>query len=896
LRFILLIISLVFGANNFQQNLPVLARNPSSTNSFNIPSTVQLVGIMAQFPMEIPNNPKTSGNGQFLTGLDPQEYIKFYNSNSLRCNGFLVDKPPHNTSYFKKQLEAVTNYYKNISNNSIVFEDAIIIENSNISSNGYYQLSQDMEYYAKGDAFLVELFSEVIDLAKSDIESYFNPASTLDNVVFIVFHAGLSQDFSYPALDPTVYDLKSAYIDSAMTDNAIIEGVVPAVINGSPIYTGIVLPETYNIIYYDVVEDIYGNPDYEITDLCEYQYGMTGIFSFLLGYEFGLPPLFNIDTGEPGVGLFGLMDYGSNNGRGVIPASPDPWTRIKAGWSNVDIIDTNGSIPIEAYDVSNTVYKIEISEDEYFLIENRNNWIDTSIDIDSLRLKHKIDEYQMGHWFDVVTDPEEILVENGLITIDNSTGVITQFNHYDYGLPGSGILIWHIKEPKEDLYLIGINNNKYNRHVQIEEADGSLDIGFKNYFPSWYFDATSGTKWDMWFAKNEAYLDYGNPYSSVVVFDNISNPNSRTVDAAESFFSLTIRSNIADVMHVDVDISNGINIVNISDNSINYLGNMVHNSEGSIYYDDGTGTIYKHSHSLPSQPTSINCADNELIYTYNDEPKCLLKDYYINPNTGVIEEKILPHGYIESTIDSISITDALSLGDIDQDGYDEIITIPIVPGDIVVKNSNGTLVDGFPIKGDFFGIPLIANILNIEDNTPEIICREGNNIVVISNEGQRLREFSSLDLDQPLALVPYWDNSMALIDGRRLLLFDLDINNSYWLNPYSRPSGFSVSTGTHNLPTNLNYNKQSAYNYPNPITSGNTTFRFFVDSPASKIVIRIYDAAGFLVKENLELINPLINEYNEIFWNNIQVDAGFYLAEIQPDIGRSELVRVVFIR
>ena len=38
---------------------------------------------MAQFPIENPNNPKTSGNGQFLTGLDPQQYIKFYNSNSL---------------------------------------------------------------------------------------------------------------------------------------------------------------------------------------------------------------------------------------------------------------------------------------------------------------------------------------------------------------------------------------------------------------------------------------------------------------------------------------------------------------------------------------------------------------------------------------------------------------------------------------------------------------------------------------------------------------------------------------------------------------------------------------------------------------------------------------------
>ena len=153
MRFILLAISLVFGVDNFQQKLPVLARNQSFTNSFNIPSTVQLVGIMAEFPVENPNNPKTSGNGQFLIGSDPQEYIKFYNSNSLRCDGFLVDKPPHNAMYFKKQLESVSNYYKNVSNNTIEFEDPIIVENSNISSNGYINYIKRWNILQKGMCF-----------------------------------------------------------------------------------------------------------------------------------------------------------------------------------------------------------------------------------------------------------------------------------------------------------------------------------------------------------------------------------------------------------------------------------------------------------------------------------------------------------------------------------------------------------------------------------------------------------------------------------------------------------------------------------------------------------------------------------------------------------------------
>jgi len=52
------------------------------------------------------------------------------------------------------------------------------------------------------------------------------------------------------------------------------------------------------------------------------------------------------------------------------------------------------------------------------------------------------------------------------------------------------------------------------------------------------------------------------------------------------------------------------------------------------------------------------------------------------------------------------------------------------------------------------------------------------------------------------------------------------------------------------------------------------------------------------VKDDLELKNSDVteNEFNEIPWNNIQVDAGLYLAEIKRDVGKSELVRLVVIK
>ena len=83
----------------------------------------------------------------------------------------------------------------------------------------------------------------------------------------------------------------------------------------------------------------------------------------------------SIYYGDPGVGYFGLMDYGSNNGRGVIPAPPTPWTRIKVGWSDAQVIDPYDGldtiITISALDIAHQVYQIKIAEDEYFLLENR---------------------------------------------------------------------------------------------------------------------------------------------------------------------------------------------------------------------------------------------------------------------------------------------------------------------------------------------------------------------------------------------------------------------------------------------------------------------------------------------------------------------------------------------
>ena len=70
--------------------------------------------------------------------------------------------------YFQRQLEAAGSYYENISAGELPFEANMIL-NSTSPEDGYYTDSHEMEYYAKGDTLLARFFSEVLDLAKSDV-------------------------------------------------------------------------------------------------------------------------------------------------------------------------------------------------------------------------------------------------------------------------------------------------------------------------------------------------------------------------------------------------------------------------------------------------------------------------------------------------------------------------------------------------------------------------------------------------------------------------------------------------------------------------------------------------------------------------------------------------------
>ena len=894
------IASFIIGAN---LNLDLSSFNNKNFNRSS--SFSQIIGIMVEFQPDTDLN--TTGNGQFLQELD----IDLIDSENSRCDGFIVDPPPHNRDYFESQIEAVQNYYLYSSNNNFNFNFHVLED--------IYQVSMPMKDYSISDDTIGYFFSESLELAKDDIESYLASINIVgyDDVLFVVFHAGVGQDISFPYIDPTNYDIPSAYIESSMLST--VPNSFWSSIN--EIDRGIILPETLNHIHYDIIEDLF----YGIDDYCDYQIGMTGLFSLLIGYALDFPPLYNIDNGRAGVGVFGLMDYGSNNGYGVIPSLPSPWTRINHDWSVTESTSDGQNL------LTNNIKRIDISSQEYLLIENRNNWVSDNVDLDSLRNKNKIwseiySDSIPGHFFDVLGDN---LQGTDQMEIDEETGVILGFDNYDYGLPGSGILVWHINESLIDQNSLssGINNDADNKAISIKEADGAMDIGFECYHwnPSFCDILTRGWEYDMWYDSNEAY-SINNPNENEVVLNDNTNPNLKSSYGASSLLELSNFSELDNSMSFNYNFLVGDHEIEyISDQEIEIIGSGVINGVGCIIYIEDNQSYKKCYNQEPDIVTWSNTGDpvpegyvtivyDNQIYIvdplgfYNEETESLsnicqwLGCCENNSELGFDCGRIF--GYFESVsslgdADEIPALNEVAAGDFDGDGLDEVITVGEASLNIV--NNNGTSINNFPIEGNFDNVVLVANILNSSLEKPELILKVNNSINFIDYQGQTIQSITSHN-DNDLRLLPNWGDKIALIDGNRLFLFDYDQSNTFWTSRFGTDWNYpKVNPNSVHELSDINHNQIKFYNYPNPVRDNNTTFRFLYNAESMDPIINIYNIEGMLQESILpeshfNNISYRSNEFNEIQADLSDYKAGVYFAELKDGDKSLSVIKVAIIK
>ena len=144
-------------------------------------SFTKIIGIMVEFQYEEIDDPNTTGRGNFLEDLN----INLINGNGTRCDGFVVDPPPHEQNYFKDQIKAVNHYFKTVSNGNINIQDSDIEVIETV-----FQVSGSIRDYSISDNTIGELFAETLELAKDQIVLLLGESINYDDVLFVLnFHS-----------------------------------------------------------------------------------------------------------------------------------------------------------------------------------------------------------------------------------------------------------------------------------------------------------------------------------------------------------------------------------------------------------------------------------------------------------------------------------------------------------------------------------------------------------------------------------------------------------------------------------------------------------------------------------------------------------------------------------
>jgi M6 family metalloprotease-like protein len=444
----------------------------------------------------------TTGNGSMESGFD---------------SSLIIDPLPHDQAYFEDHLRFLKHYYETVSGGRLRFDTLAVYPESGVEA---YRLDYPMWHYNynNGDDELLnrrltELFVQTVGKAASAGVDF-----SLFNAV-LVFHAGAGKDFNL-GYDATPFDIPSAYISARD-----IQTYAPGFPLARGVTRGIILPEGEN-----QREAL----DYGI------ELSVNGIMVKLFGNWLGLPDLFDTQTGRSGIGRWGMMDQGSGNVSALVPAVPEAWSRVYMGWETPRDVVPGGlgdTVRVARFgrDSAPRVVRLPLTPREYYLIENRDS------DADSIGYVELRD--REGRWLQVD--------HNGEFRVDPAGfGVAVAASHYDFGIPGSGLLIWHVDE---DVIDAGLSDNTVNtdpdhRGVDLVEADGAQDIGREYGFASPGSGAELGIAEDAWYRGNVPHREANNNALSVRFADRTF-PSARLYDGAFTRLELTDFSSVDTVMN-----------------------------------------------------------------------------------------------------------------------------------------------------------------------------------------------------------------------------------------------------------------------------------------------------------------------------------------------------------
>lgn len=510
------------------------------------------------------NDSQTSGDGKF----------------QLQTNiSGLIDPPPHNATYFSNKLEFVKNYFQKVSDGRLTISGTVLSQ--------VVPLTNPLSSYspvATGGTNKA-LATLVID-AWRKADSMYQAVDFSQYDAFVVFHAGVGRDIDLTSAlgyDPTPYDLPSLFMSLKGMREALgdpsFQGV--AVDSGSFLITNtMILPET----------ETRAIPVNLGTDTLKL--GVNGLFAASIGSYLGLPDLFNTKTGRPGIGQFGLMDGASIfSYNGLFPPEPSAWEKIFLGWVTPVVINSPApmvSLPAVGLKLQpDTIYKIPVSETEYFLMENRNRDPEGNGQLLTILRNNSIVKTRFLKDTTGFNYNDVSAISGSVYDVEDYDWALIGATDTDGKYDGGGVLIWHIDESiiNATIAANAINADPDHRGVDLEEADGSQDLGQDYDVLSGGYGSASGSPLDCWFQDNTA-----TPYKNI--FNDKSYPNSRSNSGAHSYVTISDFTARSAHMTARVDFGNpSISRIAGFNRTLNTAGTVTFPSAGSssVFVSTGAG-------------------------------------------------------------------------------------------------------------------------------------------------------------------------------------------------------------------------------------------------------------------------------------------------------------------
>ncbi len=495
--------------------------------------------------------------------------------------------------------------------------------------------------------------------------------------------------------------------------------------------------------------------------------GVLGTICHEFGHQLGLPDLYNTNTGHVGVGGWDLMGYGQWIMSGYWPSSLSAWSRVFLGWVTPSEV-TDGTFTL-AY--NDSVLKIPLNSSEYLLIENRQR------------------------------DPDG----------DNMCGI----HEHDFGLAGSGILIWHIDETRlgDHIGMNTVNVDPDHKGVDLEEADGIQDFDYS--LPDIY--GYEGSEFDPWFQGGYAWE-----------FSSVSNPSSNASWGGETFVTVEILDESANEMDVRINrttvcdgwpvqssvIKWGPLIWEDADSSGDRLVVTTGTGHVSVYSSDGSGP-YSMGNGITAPPVCGNPSSGApLLLMCENGGQVHLRDIeWIEPDgwpvtlsgggsgiASLISSRLSivavaddnnrihvfnPDGVQLSGWPAVTEAQVAGIAVYPDEGNPGIIASTI-DGRIYFWNIDGDEAQGWPVTpGDEkTGVPFAADINR--DGSADIIALNGDCIFAYDRNGNILPGFPSvlggaalsspcpadLDGDGRLETVLLTDNGVSAISASGATLED----------------------------------------------------------------------------------------------------------------------------